>query len=342
MKRANWSIPAVMLLGLFCPSALAQPSAQYQKAMQQYKEGHFKQAAADLCQVALQEPSKQIYHYLLANCLVHIEQHARAAEEYKVGYVLDPGSSTGEFCRQALLAYKKPIPQVTVSKNAGAAVADETELGRVKSLIQKQASFEKNKHDSLANRTAQGIKSQLDEEIRRIDLQMQADIQKLSEPLIFNPGPRANPLLANPELLKEKEDQIRMAAQIERDRVRKELTERSKPIESWRKDRSALLDEAAGNLQTQLDQPMGPSGVKLQAHGTGLYVRYYGKAGPNKYPDPHNATVRIGEAQTFSSSSNEADTVNKSPALKEPSREVKGSILPEAAKSGSYKTLELL
>lgn len=279
---------------LFCVllQNMAAASGLYENGLKQYKSGKYKEAAQLFSAVSIQEPGNQLYHYLHANCLVHLDLHERACQEYKVAYLLDPNTSTADYCRQALLAYKKPLP----SFNESARTTPDGELAQVKRLIEKQASFEKDKHESVSTNSQRAIKAQLDEDLRRIDQQMHADIQKLHEPIVFTPGPQANRLLALPELLKEREDQIKALALAEKERLIKESNERLRPYESWSKDRAALLDEAAGNLKTQLDSPAGPSGVKLQTRGTGLYVRYYGKSAASKFPDAHPATVRIKNA----------------------------------------------
>ncbi|MBX9687394.1 MAG: tetratricopeptide repeat protein [Candidatus Obscuribacterales bacterium] len=285
-KEAGFLSAFLLLSSLAIPSVNAGGSVD--AAMSLYKSKHYKEAAAGFSQAVSQEPSRQLYHYLLANCLVHMKEHRRAEEEYKVAYTLDPSSSTGEFCLQALGAYNK--------RSGKPGTASNSDLDKAKGLIEKQIEFEKEKSGSLANRGQRTIQDSVEEELKQVDQWMQSEIQKLNEPLIFNPGARANPLLANPELLKEKEDQIRASAAAQKEQIKKSAKERSKVYESWKKDRETLLDETAENLKGQLEQPMGMSGVKLQSKGTGLYVRYYGKGGKNYWPDPHPATARIGDA----------------------------------------------
>lgn len=324
MRLSYSNFLLAFLLSALCVSTASAKSA-YDTAIVDYKAGRFKQAVSGFSLAITQEPSKQLYHYLLANSLVHVDQHVRAAGEYKVAYSLDPSSTIGEFSRQALLAYHKPAA-ASAPSSAQAYVPDQNEIAKVKKIIQRQLDSEKNKHDSLATRNAQNMRSQLDDDLRLVDERMQRDIQRLSDPLIFDPGPRVNTLPNHPELLKEREDQIRAAAAAEKERLRRAASERSGTVESWRKDKDALLDEAAGNLQTQLEQPVGRSGVKLQAHGTGLYVRNYAKGGPNYLPDPHAATARISDVRDSAGSG--ATTAETSvDRHKEDGKEVKGSVL---------------
>ena len=313
MSKAGISLLILILLALPQP---ARANTRYEQGLKLYKQGLYKQAALNFSQASMQEPSMQLYHYYLANCLVHLDEHKRAASEYKQAYLLDSTNSTGEFCRQALIAYKKKLPS---EKLLDMDLGESSELNRVKEHIRKQASCEAEKHNSALTRSELAIKTQLDEQLRAVDLQMQTDLQKLHEPIIYTPGPQINRLLALPELLKEREDQIKAAAQLEKERIIKETNERTKNFDGLRKDRSALLDETAENLQKQLELPAGRSGVKLQTQGTGLYVRYYGKGGKNYCPDPQQATVRIQDANATKQTDTEETT------------DVKGKIVKDAA-----------
>lgn len=319
MLKASFSLLTALLLSsaLQCQASTANNTAastQFEQGLKLYKLGQYRKAAASFCEASQQEPTSQLYHYYLANCFVHMDEHRRAAAEYKQAYLIDSSNSTAEFCRKALVAYKKKMPD---DKSLDLDLTDYSELGRVKKRIRKQANFEADKHNIALTRNEQAAQAQLDEQLRAIDLQMQADIQKLHDPIIYSPGPQVNRLLALPELLKEREEQIRVAAQLEKQRIIKEANERSKIYEGLRKDRSALLDETADNLESQLDQPVGRSGVKLQTQGTGLYVRYYGKSGRNYCPDPHQATVRLQDANAAKESESATEEV-KGKIVKDP------------------------
>ena len=292
MKKIALTASLALLLVISSTAAFARTA--YDEGMEHFNARRYLQAAEAFTSASRQEPSKQIYRYYLANCFVHLDRHDRAVEEYRASYLLDPYSSIAEYCAQALKGYHKPVPALAGTH------PEDTAVGRAKSTIRQQARSEKDKRTLIASRSEGEIRAKVDEQIKQIDEQARIDIQKLYDPLIFLPAPRANPLLAMPELLKEKEDQIKLSAKQEKQRIIKEADERSKPFQSWRKDRDANLDEVTANLETQLEQPAGPSGVKLQPHGTGLYVRYYGKGQPSKLPDAHAATARIvGEEAGF-------------------------------------------
>lgn len=317
------SLPACIMLCNCCVAVFAaQTGSLYDSGLEQYRSGHYKQAARDFLSASRQEPAKQDLHYLLANCFVHLGQNKRAVEEYEAAYYINPASNTADYCKQALLSYKIVLPEpASLPKSSGIACG---ELDQAKSLIKTQARFEKDKHGQVAARSTALIQNLINDEIKRIDWQMQADIQKLYEPLIFTPGPRANLMLAFPELLKEREAQIRQAAQAEKARLAENATSRKQVYETWKKNREALLDQTVDNLQDQLDKPAGPSGIKLQAHGTGLYVRNYKITGPSRVPETHAATARFGEI-----SKNE-DAAESSAATKDDSQQqVKGTLLKE-------------
>lgn len=281
----NRELTAFLAVAL-APLALAPvfAASNSDEAIEFYNGKRYHQAAVAFTKASIKEPANQNYRYYLANCLVHLKKHDRAIEEYRAAYSIDPRSSLGEFSAQALIGYHQSLP---------GSLSDSHDVGKAKNLIRAQTNTEKYKQTVLASRSEQEVRAKVDAQIKAVDEQARADIQKLHDPLIFLPAPRANPLLAMPELLKEKEDQIKLAAKQEKERLLKEAEERSKPFHSWKKGRDAALDEVAANLESQLEQPVGPSGVKLQAKGTDLYVRYYGKALPNKLPDAKAATARI-------------------------------------------------
>lgn len=281
-NRMLTAFSALVLASLFSAPVLAR--SVFDEGMEYYNGKRYHQAAVAFTKASIQEPANQTYRYYLANCLVHLRKHDRAIEEYRAAYTLDPKSSFGDYSAQALLGYHQSLP---------GASSDSHELGKAKNLIRAQTNTEKYKQTVLASRGELEVRAKVDAQIKAIDEQARADIQKLHDPLIFMPAPRANPLLAMPELLKEREDQIKLAAKQEKERLLKEAEERSKPFQSWKRGRDAALDEVAANLESQLEQPVGPSGIKLQAKGTDLYVRYYGKALPNKLPDARAATARI-------------------------------------------------
>jgi len=335
VRKPSQNILAAFLLSIFCVYS-ASAKTIYESAMDKYRAGLYQQAANDFTEAAQQEPSKQVYHYLLANCLVHLEQHSRAAEEYKVAYLLDPSTSTAELCKKALTAYKKPMPDLTGNSVSQTKTGNSFELDKVKALIRKQADFEKDKHDIQSVRSEQDIKTSVDEELRRIDHWMQNEIQKLNDPIVYHPTPHPNPLLRLPDLLKEKEDEIKATAKAEKERIIKAADDRTHVYESLRKGREALLDETAGNLESQLDQPMGRSGVKLQAHGTGLYVRYYGAGGPNRLPDPHQATVRIQDAASSEAVSADQQQTSSKQLAGETSKDVKGKVMKDSSIPSSF------
>lgn len=274
------------ILAVFSP-LVANARSLYDDALEHYTNKRYQQAAQGFTRASIEDPSKQIYRYYLANCLVHLDKHDRAIEEYRAAYLLNPYSSIAEYSAQALAGYHKSVPSIPGK------LPEDNDLGKAKTAIRMQTKTEKYKQGLLASRGEYELKSKLSEQIKAIDDQARADIQKLYDPLIFTPGPRANPLLAMPELLKEREDAIKSSAKLEKERLLKEAEERSKPLQSWQKGREAVLDEVAANLESQLDSPVGPSGMKLQAKGTDLYVRYYGKALPNRLPEAHSATARI-------------------------------------------------
>ncbi|MBY0359127.1 MAG: hypothetical protein K2W82_14080 [Candidatus Obscuribacterales bacterium] len=282
---------------------IATAKTLMEEGLAEYKAGRYTLAVVSFSAAAAREPGKQIPHYYLANALVRLKEHARALEEYKISYQINPDSPAGEYSRQAILGYKKPLPSPndpdfikTYIQPAKVASAETfsypPELEKARNIIRRQANIEKSKHRSQSSERQKTSRSIALAEIRRIEQKAEYDIQRLSDPLIFTPEPRANPLLSDPEALRRREDAIKKAAAEEKEYILRQADERTETYNSWQKGKESALDEVASNLETQMEQPVGRSGVKLQAKGTDLYVRNYSQAN-SKTPDTRQAVVRI-------------------------------------------------
>lgn len=287
------------------------------EAMTHYLAGRYKHAVNAFDRVLASDPANQKLRYFLANALVKCDEHERAAQEYELAYKIDSHSTIAGYCKQALLSYKKPVPEgnfnfgakaknkviagatpaIPVQKSGSsetkpAAISGSVHVNRALSNIRRQAAYEKDKHRRLANTSMDILTGSRLEKARDIDARAQMEVEKLYEPIIYTPGPRANPLLMYPDLLKSRETQIRQAAQDAKEALIRQEEAQANRYKSWVKEREVALDEVAANLENQLDTPQKSSGVKLHAVGTDLYVRYYGNSG-TPAPEVHNAVVRI-------------------------------------------------
>lgn len=307
------------------------------EGMENYNAGRFTLAVSSLSAAMAQEPRNQTLHYYLANALVRLKEHARAVDEYKIAYLLDTKSKIGEYGRQAILAYKKPLPALNdeaflkvyylkSDNKEFSASANTPELDKVKNIIRRQANVEKNKHRSFSSHGQRVSKLIAEEQARAVDQKAEYDIQRLYDPIIYNPGPRANPLLADPELLRQKEEAIKKAAAEEKERILRQAEERSETYKTWERHKETALDEVAANLESQLEQPAGRSGVKLQAKGTDLYVRNYIPFSSKTNLLAHPAVVRIVSQDGGNTGQGEPAEEEKADAIVDP-RHVHGKVV---------------
>lgn len=295
--------PIIAIAGFVWTASIgpAVASTFFDDGLAYFKAGRFDLCARAMSAAVARDPASQIARYYLACSLVKAKDHRRAVEEYRVAYLLDPTSVTGGYCKKALSGYKAAIPDLAEAKQLARELAARQpvktvsggrDLEQSMETIRRQADFEKGKHLSDQLQREKISRRLADAELRAIDQQMQEQIARLSDPIIFTPEPRANPLLIYPELLKQKEDQIRKSAQEEKERILRALDEKTERYKGIQKSRDVALDEVAANLQTQMtSSPRG--GVQLQPAGTGLYVRNYLPAGVKPPSDVRAAVVRM-------------------------------------------------
>lgn len=301
-KMAN----IALLLALAGSGGNAFAKSLTDEGLAHYNAGRYPLAIASLSAAVAREPAGQLLHYYLANAFVHTGDHRRALEEYRICYQLNPQNTIGEYSRKALVSYKAPLPSpsdptfvrvykkyMDAAKTQSNVVAIEPELEKARNIIRRQADIEKNKHRIQSAQSQKVSRHIAEEEAKRVDSRAEAEIQKLYEPIVYSPGPRANPLLANPDLLKQKEDAIKKAAAEEKEYILRHAEESSETYKSWESKKTVALDEVAANLESQLEQPAGRSGVKLQAKGTDLYVRNYVPFHSKANLNAHPAIVRI-------------------------------------------------
>jgi hypothetical protein len=293
--------------------AFAQGNLAFQLTMQeglkQYQAGRYFLAVDNLSRAASMDKTNSLVHYYLANALVYTGEHERAANEYYACYVLDPNSKVASYCLLALNAYKKPLDKRLIANEHATIIgankktidnfvinADKTsspDLSRTFTVIRRQVSFEKSKNKAIGESRSKVATGVGDEESRRISESAQLEIDRLYEPLIY-PGPRVNPLLNNPELLKARADEIRRNAEEAQAIAKKKAQTRVESYKEWVKTKEAALEEVADNLENQLEGKKTKNGVQLQTVGTDLYVRYYGTANKNQaIPEVRPAVARI-------------------------------------------------
>ncbi len=262
----------------------------------EYKEKRFDAAEVAYRRAALTNPMDPMPHYLLANLLASTDKHVDAIAEYKASLRLGPTSSVSKFCRQALAAYK----QTTFAEDASPR-SDEyipppppSKLDTAIDVINKQAQFEKARHQQFASRLGKTAENAADWRAREIQRNAESDIANLyASRVVSSKSSRSRT---------DSSDLEAMAKRIQREADEKVKLEQALAKEKaaqhaeWAKERQMELDRTAFNLKDQLTDRPSDFGFDLDAGGTGLYVRNYKSYKPKKVlPDPRFSVLRLTE-----------------------------------------------
>ncbi|HEY9869248.1 MAG TPA: tetratricopeptide repeat protein [Candidatus Obscuribacterales bacterium] len=276
-----------------------------QDGLRLYASGRYRDAVVVMSRAALAYPASPVVHYHLANALVKAGMHEQAMQEYQLSYRLDPYSSVAGYCRMALKAYGVPEPEASqgharlpVPAGWRNGPAGDAFVIRAKTTIRRQAEFEKSKHRSTGEALAALAFRHAETDLQKIRQEMNEQLQRALEPPVMTlptgRGVISIQMPFNPEIAKARADAIRREAQEQERQVRQFADMRASQYRRWSKEREYALEEVVANLESQLDEPVGRSGVKLQPIGTDLYVRYYGYQRYSKeMPDTQPASVRI-------------------------------------------------
>lgn len=287
----------------------AQANDPFQLGLGCYGAGRYREAVVYLSQAAMSHPASPVLHYHLGNALVKCGLHDQAIQEYELSYRLDPYSSVAQYCKLALKAYGRPSPELAqthVAADGSVQFAVEPPAGPpidrnvriAKNIIRRQAEYEKSKHRATGEALARLAMRHADHDVSRIREDMREEMARAMEPPVLTlptgRGVMTVPLPFNPELARARAEEARQRAQEAERSVRKAAEARAELQKNFCKEREFALDEVVSNLESQLEEPAGRSGVKLQAVGTDLYVRYYGyQRGSEQMPDTRPAAVKI-------------------------------------------------
>ena len=310
----GFALSFLIAASLNAPSVFA--AGVYDEGLQYFNAGKFYHAAVAFGRAAAADPLNAMVHYYWANSLVKIGDHERAAREYRVAFLLEPQGIVSGYCRQALIGYKLAVPNPNDSaafrqsmRDTAGGAADlreapprvagaspvqapaDTNVDKACDAITRQLSHEKQKHQATRDSSVRMAMVRAQAQARRIDEDAEIAIQKLYEPIIY-PGARVNPLLLNPELLKQRAEEIRNSAKDAKEQLFREAGEESTRYNKWNSTKEQALEEVAHNLRTQM-QSKTPNGVQLLPEGTDLYVRYYGNSPGRPIPETRQAVVRI-------------------------------------------------
>ena len=278
-------IASSLVAALFCQgSALAQ-SQDIDAGLRHMKAKNYGLAARFFHKAATDNPKDAVARYHLANSLVFLQRHEEAMNEYRKSYELDPYSVVSGYCRKALLSYKTALPPTfntqsrASSKNLGSGKSS-----KAVAMIRSQLAKEKMRHSEYATSLSENVVKAGDTKVQEIKSRADEEIRLLYRygPLVptgssFSRIGRAYDTL-NPYQQKEVDAQVAEIRRQAEEDIKKEQSvadERSLTIKRWAEARKDSLDSVAENLEGQLQIPTSPSGIKLKAEGTGLYVRNY-------------------------------------------------------------------
>lgn len=193
----------------------AGSAPEYDAGLRFMKAGKPAEAAALFEHAIRRHPYNALVHYSLANALVKLKMHDRAAQEYRTTFLLQPDGNLSNYCRMAMGAYKLKVPDAVeiaafhkrIRSTAGgvvtsvASVPDETQseakqvfdpaplLGttdadKACAAIRRQLSQEKLKHDIKSNTAALSAEARARDTIAQIEKNTQNRIDRLYAPMI--------------------------------------------------------------------------------------------------------------------------------------------------------------
>jgi hypothetical protein len=288
--------------------ALSAAGALLDEAVKDYQAGNYQQAVVKLARITGADPFNVTAHYYLANSLVYVKEKQEAKEEYRLCYVLDPHGPLSDYCRQALVLFKEPIPSdrdakimrdtiFGALKNAGLNVPASgtpisppgapvsASIDQTLSLIRKEEKFEKAKQQSIGDAGAQAAAVQGEQAARAVDARAEADIARLYS----RPSPGVQPLTLDE--IRARELSIRNSAVDEKNRILRDAQLKADRYQGVAKEKQVSLEQVADNLEKQLATPHSGKGVRLLPDGTDLYVRHYDSS--SAAPDTHAAVARL-------------------------------------------------
>lgn len=281
--------------------------------IQQYKLGRFDRAVIYLSLAEEDQPRNSLVHYYLANALAQTGRHPAAIVEYGISYRLDPHGSTAAFCKQALAGYKEPVPAAGPAAPCTAGGASRIAgcrfltypcntgdlVKKTKAHIREEVVFEKARHQTMGEFFAAGAVGQGEADALHIQEETEREIEAASQPRLTLVGGIPQYVAPDPHILRAKVDELKRRA-AERTETRRQLARiMAERYKEWSKARQRSLDEVRANLESLLEEPAAPRGVKLQPLGTDLYTRYYGDARASAVvPEVRPAAARIVDHPT--------------------------------------------
>lgn len=297
----------------------------FDEGVRHFNACRFTHAANSFEEALLRRPKDPYIHYYLANALVHMRNHDRAAKHFQHCYQLDPFGPVSGYCRQALKLYRKPIPAdpdvfTNVPSKPPANVAPVAPSIGTLRMVEQQAQAEKLRHKDYAESMAMGIRGGAENKARQIREDGELAAKKILHEPVPIVGSGFHPI-GFLEDRRERAEQVRKQAEENARRVREMAEDQVAEYKTWSEQKEKSLDEAAVSLQSQLKSSPVAGSVKLKPVGTSLFVRNYESSNPGKpAPDVRNSIVRIVP-------SGSAQEQTDAPAPPGPEKSVSGSIL---------------
>ncbi|MBX9879825.1 MAG: hypothetical protein K2Y22_15310 [Candidatus Obscuribacterales bacterium] len=295
MKKLAFTFAIMALLG--ANPVLAETA--FEQGVRSYHAGRYKHAVVFLSQAVSLDPTNSLGHYYLANTLTRLNQAQEALIEYQICKRLDPTGPVAGYCKQAVQAIAAQDKQVQHLADASEDISDSgttrtesntsrlskhPDINRAMFVIRREVEYEKDKHKLQAEAGKKAAIASAEHAARQIKEQAEADIERAANeswtavPTVIRNMLTSN-YIYNPELARLRADEIRRNAEEAEKKARRFGEMKAAEYTKLSADKQKVLDEVAVNLRSQMEQPAGPSGVKLQPVGTDLYVRYYGNYG---------------------------------------------------------------
>ncbi len=313
MKKLALSMAAFLALLGGYPAAA---ETAFEQGVRNYNSGRFKHAVVFLTQAASLDPTNSLCHYYLANTLTRLNQPQEALLEYQICKRLNPEGLVATYCQQAVAALAGRSKQAQHLAEASDVLESDTtdktdvstsrlsahpDINRAMYVIRREVEYEKGRHKTQAEARRKAALAMAEQNAMQIKAQAEADIQRaISEAYVSVPAiignMAVNSYVYNPNLARVRSDEIRKNAEEAEKSARRIGEIHAAEYAKLATDKQKVLDEVAVNLKSQMEQPAGRSGVKLQPIGTDLYVRYYGhygKSGTANGAQPQGISNRL-------------------------------------------------
>lgn len=281
------------------------------EGIRQFNSKRYEMAIGHLERAASKSPNDASVRYYLAGCYVHLRRHEEAARSYQACYTLDPFGPLSGYCRRALMAYGRSIPsdaeQAAMAKpfkqpekiaSRGHSHNSPEHLEQAVDVLRRQTMSEKNRQKSQGETMASNLLDSSKGAARKIIEDAESEVRAILEAPLPALSYSLNPVLAQQakemEMARRQElvATIRKKANEDSARIIGDARDRSEKYRQFSADRQNALDEVADSLESQMTSSRLKDRVKMQAAGSGLYVRNF-EVAPSPSPPVRPSVARI-------------------------------------------------